>query len=91
MSNDYLKRQPSKSEKMIYDLFMHQQDLARSLWTTTSFVTALAYLLKIEPEKVAQALANDHEKIKDYSDKVNAEIQKLEAAKKTDAGKEASK
>ncbi len=84
MSNDYLKKQPTKNEKMIYDLFLHQEDLARSLWSTSSFVTALAYLAKTDPEAIAKLLTNDNQKLKEYSEKVNGFIQEIEKKRKAE-------
>ena len=82
MPHDYLKKEPTKTEKLIYELFRHQDDMARSLWSTSSFATALAYLLKADPQKVAELLTSDHEKVKEYSDKVNKAIQEIEAKRK---------
>lgn len=88
---DFKQKQPSKTEKMIYELFHHTQRMEQSLWTTTSMVTALAYILDVKPEKVAELLTKDHEKIKEYSTKVNEEIAKLEKEKKEQAEKVAAK
>ena len=82
MPHDYLKKEPTKTEKLIYELFRHQDDMARSLWSTSSFVTALAYLLKADPQKVAELLTTENEKVKEYSDKVNKAIQEIEAKRK---------
>jgi hypothetical protein len=80
MANDFQKREPTKNEKMIYELFIQQQGLERSLFTNSSLLVSLAMLLNIEPEKLAAALL-DNDKIKDYSTRLNSEIGKLEKEK----------
>jgi|SRR3989338_1125188 len=82
MANDYLKKQPTKTEKLVYELFMRQDDLAKSVWSTSSLATALGYLLKVDPEKLAKMLTEEHEKIKEYSEKINKAIAEIEAKKK---------
>lgn len=81
MPNDYLKKEPSKTEKMIYELYMQQQQMERGLWTTSAHICALAILLGADPEKVGELMANGEEKIKEYSQKVNETIQKIEKEK----------
>jgi hypothetical protein len=82
MGNDYLKKEPSKAEKMFYDLAMAQQHLERSLWSTSTVVMSLAILLKVDPKDLAELITNGDEKIKEFSTKVNEEIKKLEEARK---------
>ncbi|GAC1412479.1 MAG: hypothetical protein NVSMB66_1530 [Candidatus Doudnabacteria bacterium] len=86
MANDFLKKQPSKNEKMFYDMAMSMDMLDRRLWTTSSFVTALALLTKTDPEEVARLLTTDMSKIQDYSKQVNDAITKIEAEEKTKGG-----
>lgn len=45
MSNDYLQKQPTKNEKIIYELSMQQQQLERGLGTVQNLVIALARAL----------------------------------------------
>ncbi len=82
MSKDFMKPQPTKNEKMFYDLMMSMDVLDRRVWSTSSFVTALAILLKAKPEEIAKLLTTDHDKIKAFSKQVNDEIDKIEAAEK---------
>jgi hypothetical protein len=42
---------------------------------------ALGMLLNVEPEKVAQLLANGGDKIEEYSKKINAEMDRLHKEK----------
>lgn len=89
MSSDYLKKQPSKNEQMITELFHHIQHVQNSLWSTSSFVTALAYLTKQDPKEVAELLTGDQTKLKEYSEKINKEIRAIEDKKKAEADEKA--
>ena len=80
MSNDYKKKEPTKTEKVLYELFMQQQGMERSLVTNSALLVSLAMLMNIEPEKLAEALS-DNEKIKAYSDRINKKIDELDSAK----------
>lgn len=86
MANDFLKKQPSKNEKMFYDMAMSMDMLDRRLWTTSSFVTALAILSNTDPEKVARLLTTDMAKIQDFSKQINDAITKIEAEEKEKKG-----
>lgn len=85
MSNDYQKKQPTKNEQMIFELYRHMQSMERSLWSNSSFVTALAYLTKQDPKKVAEILAGDQKELHEYSDQINKEIRAIEEKKKAEA------
>ena len=82
MPNDFLKKQPSKNEQMFYQLMMNQETLDRRIWTTSSFVTAMAILMDIKPEKIAEMLTVKQSQVQDFSKKINEEIDKIEAAQK---------
>ncbi|MDE2311590.1 MAG: hypothetical protein KGJ93_00665 [Patescibacteria group bacterium] len=82
MSNDFKRKEPNKTEKVLYELFMQQQHLHQNLVTNSAHIVALSLLLNIEPEKIAELLVNGNDKIKDYSDKINKSIDKLEETKK---------
>ncbi|MDB4940114.1 MAG: hypothetical protein JWO40_539 [Candidatus Doudnabacteria bacterium] len=86
MANDFQKKQPTKNEKMFYDMAMSLEMIDRRLWTTSSFVSALAILANVEPEKVARLLTTDMNKIQDFSKKINDEINKIEAEEKEKNG-----
>lgn len=70
MANDFQKKEPTKNEKMIYELFMQQQQMERAMWSTSAHVVALALALGADPAKVAEFMGNDA-KMKEYSDKIN--------------------
>jgi hypothetical protein len=82
MPNDFLKREPSKTEKMLYELAMAQHQMEKGLLSTSTVAMALAVINKIKPEELAELMANGDDKIKEYSNKVNEAIKKLEEAKK---------
>lgn len=76
--HDYKKKEPNKTERVLYELYMQQQMLERNLMTTTANVVALGILLKIEPEKIAEMLTNGNEQIKEYSEKINKALDKIQ-------------
>lgn len=81
MSKDYLKKQPSKTESMLYELAMAQRQMENGLWSTSSLVMIVAILTKQKPEEIAELMVNGDSQIKDFSDKVNEIIKKLNADK----------
>jgi hypothetical protein len=83
MPNDYKQKEPSKTERMLYELAMAQNQMEKGLWSTSTVVMALALITKAKPEEVA-ALMYEDSKIKEFSEKVNAEIKRLEAEKHKD-------
>jgi hypothetical protein len=80
MSHDYLKKEPSKTEKMLYELAMNQNQMQKGLWSTSTVVMAAAMAAKIKPEELAALIVEDG-KIKEYSEKVNEIIKQLEEEK----------
>ena len=78
MPGEYLKKQPTKNEQMIYDLYRHFQSMDRVLGSTASFSSALGYILKVDPEEMAKLLTTDYEKIREYTEKVNKAISEIE-------------
>jgi hypothetical protein len=83
MPHDYKQKEPSKTERMLYELAMNQNQMEKGLWSTSTVVMALAILTKSKPEEVAE-LMFENEKIKEFSEKVNEKIKKLEAEKHKD-------
>jgi hypothetical protein len=82
MSKDYLKKQPTKTESMIYELAMAQRQMENGLWSTSSLVMILAILTKQKPEEIAELMVNGDAQLKEYSDKVNEIIKKLNTEKR---------
>lgn len=85
MPNDYLKKEPSKTEKMLYELAMAQHQMEKGLWSTSTVVMALAILTKTKPEDLAELMSTGDAQIKEFSEKVNEIIKaKQEAKPKTE-------
>lgn len=82
MPSDRQGKQLTKNEQMLYELYMRQDEISHSLYTTTQVATAVGMLLGVDPEKIAQMLTTDREKIKEYTQKVNQAIQEVEKKKK---------
>ncbi len=81
MPNDFVKKEPTKNEKMLQELAMAQYQMERGLWSTSTLVMVLSILTKQKPEDVADLMVNGDEKIKEFSNKVNEVVRKLEAEK----------
>lgn len=81
MSKDYLKKEPSKTEKMLYELAMNQHQMEKGLWSTSTVVMALAILMKVKPEDLAELMANGDSQIKEFSEKVNEKIRDINSKK----------
>lgn len=81
MPNDYGKKEPTKAEKMLYELAMHQQTLENQTFSNSMTILALAVSLGADAEKIAKLLASEDEKIKDFGKKVNDAIDKIKGPK----------
>ncbi len=84
MPGDFNKKAPTKNEQMFYELAAHQDRMQHALWTNSSFMTALAKILNVAPEKIAEMMVNGNEEIKDFSMKINSSIEALEKEKHKD-------
>lgn len=78
---DYLKKEPSKNDRAIYEIALHLQHLDRSLISNSAHMVALGILLDVKPEKIAELLVNSNEKIQEYGKAINEAIDKLEKEK----------
>ena len=81
MPNDYLKKEPSKTEKLMYELMMHQQQLENQTFSNSMTVLAVALALGADAEKIAKFLTTDKEKIKEFGKSINEAIDKLRPKK----------
>lgn len=81
MSKDYIKKEPTKTEKFMYELAVHQQQLENQAFSNSMTILAVALSLGAEPEKIAKFLTTDEEKIKEFGKNINAAIDKLKPAK----------
>ncbi|HYV34015.1 MAG TPA: hypothetical protein VE973_04180 [Candidatus Limnocylindria bacterium] len=84
MPNDYIKKEPTKTEKMLYEVVMAQNQMEKGLWSTSTLVMALAILSKAKPEEIAELMVNGDDKIREFSGKVNEIAKKLDEAKHKD-------
>ena len=82
MANDFKQKEPTKTEKVLYELMMRQEMSDRNLWTTSAHVIGLGMLLNIKPEQIAEMLVSGQEKIKEYGQNINQAIEKLEKERK---------
>ncbi len=76
MANDFKKAEPTKTERVLYELAMRLEMNDRSLHSTSAHVIALSIAMGVDPAKVAEILTDD-EKIKDYAKKINEAIDKM--------------
>jgi hypothetical protein len=76
MANDFKKAEPTKTERVLYELAMRLEMNDRSLHSTSAHVIALSMAMGVDPAKVAEILTDD-EKIKDYAKKINEAIDKI--------------
>jgi len=88
MANDFKKKEPTKTEKVLYELMMRQEMADRNLWTTSAHVIGLGMLLNIKPEQIADLLVNGQEKVKVYGQEINQAIEKLEKERRKDKPEE---
>lgn len=82
MAKDYLKKEPSKTEKVLYELYMQTQMMDRNLMTNSALLCAVAMEKGIDPKKLAELLIKENGKIKEYSQALNEEIGRLEKEKR---------
>lgn len=81
MGNDYLKKEPSKTEKALYEIAMRVEMQDRSLHSNSGHIIALSIALDLDPKKVAEILLDD-QAIRDYAKKINDAIKEIEDKKK---------
>jgi hypothetical protein len=82
MGKDFLKKEPSKTERMLYELAMHQETIERRQLTNSAHILAMGMLLNVDPEKIAALLANPDDKVKEYGDKINKALDKFYSEQK---------
>jgi len=84
MASDFKQKEPTKTERMLYELAMAQNSMEKGLWSTSTLVMVLAILSKATPEQIAEIMVNGDAQIKEFSTKINEAIKKLEAEKHKD-------
>jgi len=81
MPKDYIKKEPTKTEKFMYELAMHQQQLENQTFSNSMTILAVALASGADAEKIAKFLTTDEEKIKEFGKSINAAIDKLKPSK----------
>ncbi len=85
MTNDFKKKLPTKNEQMLYEVATHIHEIEQRLWSVSSHMLAMGAAMNVDPKKMAEMLTGDDAKLKEYAQKINEEIGKIEAAKKESA------
>jgi hypothetical protein len=85
MSKDYIKKEPTKTEKFMYELAMHQQQLENQTFSNSMTVLAVALALGADAEKIAKFLTTDEAKLKEFGKSINEAIDKLKGPKEEQA------
>lgn len=85
-SNDFLKKQPSKNEKVFSEITMYLHDIDHRIWSVASQVLAMGLVQKVSPKEMATMLTGSDEKLQEYAKQINDEIKKIEAEKKPEDG-----
>jgi hypothetical protein len=80
-ASDFLKKQPSKNERVFSELTMYLHDVDHRIWSVASQVLAMALVQKIDPKKMAELLTGGDDKLQEYAKQINEEIKKIEAVK----------
>ncbi len=80
MATDYQKKEPSKTEKVLMELMLQHHDINHRTSTNSALVVAACILLGVSPEKLAEQMVTGQDKIKEFSQKVNAELDRLSEA-----------
>lgn len=86
MPKDFQRPEPSKNEKMFYEIAMHLNDLDHRTWSVSSHVLAMGILLNVDPQKMAEILTGDEKQLSEYAKKINEAIQKIEKEKEAKNG-----
>lgn len=81
MPHDYVKKEPTKTERMLYELAVAQNQMEKGLWSTSTLVLVVAILTKQKPEDVAELMVNGDDKIKEFSEQINKIVKELDAKK----------
>lgn len=81
MPKDFQRPEPTKNEKMFYEIAMHLNDLDHRTWSVSSHVLAMGILLNVDPKKMAELLTGDDKTLSEYARKINDEIQKIQKEK----------
>lgn len=81
MPHDYIKKEPTKSEKFMYELAMHQQQLENQTFSNSMTILAVCLALGADAQKIAKFLTTDEAKLKEFGKAINEAIEKLKPSK----------
>ncbi len=84
-SSDFLKKQPSKNEKVFSEITMYLHDIDHRIWSVASQVLAMGLVQKVSAKHMAELLTGSDEKLQEYAKQINEEIKKIEADRKPEA------
>lgn len=79
--SDFNKKAPTKTEKMIFDLAVFQQEIEKNLWSTSQLVLCMALANNLKPEDLAELMINGGEKLKEFTVLLNNKMKDLVQAK----------
>ena len=79
MAHDYIKKEPTKNEKFLYELAMHQQQIENQTFSNSLTILAVALALGADAEKIAKFITVDEEKVREFGKTINAAIEKMKA------------
>lgn len=85
MPHDYIKKEPTKTEKLMYELAMHQQQLENQTFSNSMTILAVALAMGADAEKIARFLTTDEAKLKEFGKSINEAIDKLKPKKEQPA------
>jgi hypothetical protein len=80
-NSDYLKKQPSKNEKVFSEITMYLHDIDHRIWSVASQVLAMGLVQKVSPKDMAEMLTGNDSKLQEYAKQINEEIKKIEGDK----------
>lgn len=77
-----MKKQPSKTDKVFYELMVQNQELQHRLMTNSAHLVAMGIELKISPEKMAEIMVKQQDKISEYAKAMNTAIDTFESERR---------
>lgn len=78
---DYLKKEPTKNEQLIHEMLLYVRELNLNINSVYKQLLAVAKILDVKPNALAELMVNDEKTIMEYSKTLGQEIEQLESAK----------
>lgn len=88
--SDFMKKQPSKNEKVFSEITMYLHDIDHRIWSVASQVLAMGLVQKVSAKDMAELLTGSDAKLQDYAKQINEEIKKIEAKNKPVEGQQSA-